>query len=86
MTNKEFILEEKEKEYLKAVIEPFREHVRFFIRQRYNTNVHCIGIMIELTDYTVPDIIIPMFENKDGEYAFAGMEWAKAYSLEELGL
>ena len=41
--------------------------------------------MIELTDH-IPDIIIPVFENENGEYAFAGMEWAKAYLPTELEL
>ena len=79
------ILEEKEKEYLRAIITPFREHVRFFTKQKYNPDIHCIAIMIELTDH-IPDIIIPVFENENSEYAFAGMEWAKAYLPTELGL
>lgn len=75
------ILDEKEKEYLSAVITPFRNKVICIYKQ---TSVDCEDERIEIAfnDHSI-DMSFPYFK-KDAMYK--GMETYKEYSLEELGL
>lgn len=71
------ILDEKEKEYLRAVIKPFRDRVKC-IQKSYNNFYEYITIC--LIGERVP---LPYF--KKGTM-YKGMEKNKEYTLEELGL
>ena len=85
---KEHILTDKEKEYLSAVIKPFRDRVKYI----YKTNEiddcsQLISIYMERYDYEenlrCEYMDLPHFK-KDTMYK--GMETGKKYTLEELGL
>ena len=76
----EQILTDKEKNYLGAVIKPFRDRVNY-IDKKGDSYYY---IEIELTSIKDIDFIdLPYFE-KDAMYK--GMELKKQYTLEELGL
>ena len=77
-TKKE-ILDEKEKEYLSAVIKPFKTRVDYISKQ-CDSDFERQFIVIELFDDTV---YLPFF-NKNTMYK--GMETDKEYTLKELGL
>lgn len=79
------ILDKEEKKYLSNVIKPFRDRV-INIAKTYNENLRGLAINIAFNDYDIPNVIIPLFKNKDGEYAFDGMTTFLSYTLEELGL
>lgn len=72
------ILEEKEKEYLAAVIKPFRKRIKY-IEKINNTNSDQFISISLANDYCG----LPNF-NKGTMYK--GMELNKHYTLEELGL
>ena len=76
------ILDEVEKRYLRGVIRPFKENVRFITKRRYwidSTEYNDISICIRNNS----NIILPKFKaNK----MYKGMEMEKTYTLEELGL
>ena len=72
------ILDEKEKEYLSAVIKPFRDQVISISKKSANYG-EFIGISIDEAE----DIYLPYF--KKGTI-YKGMELNKDYTLEELGL
>lgn len=76
------ILDEVEKRYLRGVIRPFKENVRFITKRRYwidSTEYNDISICIRNNS----NIILPKFiANK----MYKGMEMEKTYTLEELGL
>lgn len=74
---KEEILDEKEKEYLRAVIKPFRDKVDFILKKRASISEY---IVIALKDEI---IALPWF--KKGTM-YKGMETYKKYSLEDLNL
>ena len=74
---KEEILDEKEKEYLRAVIRPFRDRVEYIIKKEKFKN-EAIGIFLE------EDVIVFPYFKKGTMYK--NMEIDKQYSLEELGL
>ena len=85
---KEPILTDKEKEYLSAVIKPFRNRVKYI----YKINViddcsQLISIRMERYDFEenlrCEYMYLPYFK-KDTMYK--GMETDKKYTLEELGL
>ena len=85
---KEGILDEKEKEYLSAVIKPFRDRVKYI----YKTNEiddcsQLISIRMERYDFEenlrCEYMYLPYFK-KDTMYK--GMETDKKYTLEELEL
>lgn len=77
---KEEILDEAEKEYLRAVIKPFREKYHTYItKQKIYAGDE--RVQIYFIKYTV--IKLPFF--KAGTM-YKGMELDKEYSLEELGL
>lgn len=70
------ILDEKEKEYLSAVIKPFRDRVKFIAKRIMFDDYICIGLNDEA-------ISLPYF--KKGTM-YKGMELYKKYTLKELGL
>ena len=75
------ILTDSEKEYLSAVIKPFRNKVKGFNKGLYIFNLEYIRI---ITKEGVPyNVVLPCF-NK-GEY-YKNMEIDKEYILAELGL
>lgn len=75
---KETILEDVEKDYLSAVIKPFRKRIRYIVIREndYKPYVH-----IELSDGDCMDF--PCFK---ANTMYKGMEPKKTYSLDELGL
>ena len=77
------ILDNVEKAYLRAVIKPFRNRVRFIKLSTYNSS-NCIYIILKRYNSHSDEIIgLPCF--KPGTM-YKGMEAYKCYSLEELGL
>lgn len=70
------ILDEEEKEYLSAVIRPFKDRIEFISKSRMFDDYICIGLNDEA-------IILPYF--KKGTM-YKGMELYKKYTLKELGL
>ena len=75
---KEPILTEEEREYLSAVIKPFRNEV-LNIKKKSN---YLAWISIVMKDQEI--IKLPFFEKSSEMYK--GMELGKEYTLEELGL
>lgn len=75
---KQEILDEIEKEYLSAVIKPFRDRVEY-IKKNYHIEYEYISIYIK----NDCNICFPSF--KKGTM-YKGMEQNKEYTLEELGL
>lgn len=73
------ILDEKEKEYLSAVIKPFKERIDYIKKMTYEDKYEYISIMIK-NDVS---IVFPNF-NKNKMYK--GMKLCKHYTLEELDL
>lgn len=74
---KEEILDEKEKEYLRAVIKPFRKRVGNIAKIQFRTQEY---IRIDLNDETIS---FPYF--KTGSM-YKGMEVDREYTLKELVL
>ena len=75
------ILDKEEKEYLEAVIRPFKKEWRTFIsKKKWNVCKECIYIKLRL--WSNP-IILPCF---DSGKMYKGMELDKEYTLDELGL
>ena len=76
------ILDKEEKEYLSAVIRPFRNKVKHIVKwQHYDsasTDETFIGILLNKET-----ISLPYFESNT---MYKGMEINKKYTLEELGL
>lgn len=72
------ILSEKEKEYLEAVIRPFRNKIEVIQKHSYESNGEFISIDLE-----DDNIELPTFEKGT---MYKGMEIDKEYTLEELGL
>lgn len=83
------ILSEKEKEYLKSIIRPFKDRV-VSIEKRKNINsdgtFYYIAIAIKsvVIDCLSETIYFPYFKPKSKMYE--GMELNKEYTLKELGL
>lgn len=77
---KEPILNEAEKNYLSAVIEPFRDKVKYISKQK-NFDKLMEFIHIDLSDGDVAD-----FPNFKADTMYKGMEVDKDYTLQELGL
>lgn len=72
------ILDEEEKRYLEGVVRPFRDRVRYVIKN-INCSSQCyIGIRLKQES-----IALPYFEENT---MYKGMEIDKRYNLEELGL
>lgn len=77
---KEPILNEVEKDYLSAVIKPFRGKVSYILKQK-NFDSSMEFIHIDLSDGDVAD-----FPNFKANTMYRGMEVDKYYTLQELGL
>lgn len=81
---KGLILDEAEKDYLSAVIKPFRPKVAQICKQDCGMNSYYIEIVLKPDDDDYIDFIeLPKFKR---DMMYEGMEAGKAYSLEELGL
>ena len=77
------ILDEKEKEYLSAVIKPFRDRVNYIIKTE-NSLGEYITIHSRLyTGWRSDVTLLPEFEKGT---MYKGMETNRRYTLEELGL
>ena len=81
---KEPILDEAEKEYLKAVIKPFKNHVKTIMKAKQVATLYAITIDIEEKYNYETFLQFPPFEKSSGMYK--GMELGKRYTLEELEL
>ena len=79
---KEQILDETEREYLSAVIKPFRKKVKYIVKVNLlgTPEEQFIRIVFGDLDFTN----FPNFNANTGMYK--GMELDKSYTLEELGL
>ena len=75
----EDILSDKEKEYLSAVIKPFRGKVKYI--KKYSDEGGYEYIVIAFVNYE--RLVFPNFKKST---IYAGMEKDKKYTLEELGL
>lgn len=77
---KEPILDDVEKEYLSAVIKPFRKMIAYIVKaQDFDDGKQCIRIILQNGDGM-------HFPYLDDDAMYKGMEVNKEYSLEELGL
>lgn len=78
------ILNEKEKEYLSAVIKPFRDRIISIRKYKYSQDEY-IGIYVKYYAETDESemITLPLF--KEGTI-YKGIELKKYYTLKELGL
>ena len=74
------ILDETEKRYLKDVIRPFRDKVKY-IAKYHSTTIYEECILIHISNN--PNIMLPYFKE---DSMYKGMESGKEYTLEELGL
>lgn len=79
------ILSEKEKEYLKSIIKPFKDRVEYIEKKSIGT-LYFIAIAIKsiAIDCSIETIYLPYFEPESKMYE--GMELNKEYTLKELGL
>ena len=76
---KKEILDKIEKEYISAVIKPFRSKIKFITK--YESEIRNVEfIFIELYD---DELALPYFK---GNTMYKGMELGKQYTLQELGL
>ena len=77
---KEPILDDVEKEYLSAVIKPFRKMIAYIVKaQDFDDGKQCIRIILQNGDGM-------HFPYLDDDAMYKGMEVNKEYSLKELGL
>lgn len=77
---KKEILDEAEKEYLSAVIKPFKKQVAFIsLRKRFGDNRVYIYIEVKNNDC----VILPLFEQGT---MYKNMKIGREYTLKELGL
>lgn len=77
---KESILDDIEREYLSAVIKPFRKRIKSIKKTAYPSNSAFISIAMDKCEH----IFLPFFELNSGMYQ--RMEISKEYTLKELGL
>lgn len=85
ISEKPQILDEIEKEYLSAVIKPFRNRVKYILKERLLIRKYeCITINISsiISDISA-NITFPFFNQNT---MYKGMEVNRKYTLEELGL
>ena len=81
---KEPILDDEEKEYLSAVIKPFRKIFVTVYKHRLNNDLEYIAIRVKsLKEDEEENMCFPAF--KIGTM-YKGMELNKSYTLQELGL
>ena len=77
---KEPILDDVEKEYLSAVIKPFRKMIAYIVKaQDFDDGKQCIRIILQNGDGM-------HFPYLDDDAMYKGMEVNKEYSLKELDL
>ena len=76
--DKREILDEVEKEYLRAVIKPFRKEIRSIMKVEYDEEAY-----IQINFHNYCNTSFPFFENGT---MYKGMEADKEYSLEDLRL
>ena len=77
---KEPVLDEVEREYLSAVIKPFRKMIAYIVKaQDFDDGKQCIRIILQNGDGM-------HFPYLDDDAMYKGMEVNKEYSLEELDL
>lgn len=81
MEHKEPILDDVEKQYLSAVIKPFRKRVKHISKEEDRFDDTCEFIHIKLSDEDIAD-----FPDFKANTMYKGMEIGRKYSLEELGL
>jgi len=72
------ILDEKEKEYLSAIIKPFRKKVKYIEKRFWTSDLEYLSICLKKEFFAFPNF-------KKGKM-YKGMEHNKHYTLEELGL
>ena len=77
---KEPILDDIEREYLSAVVKPFRKRIKSIKKTGYPSNSAFISIAMDKCER----IFLPVFELNSGMYQ--RMEINKEYTLKELGL
>ena len=70
------ILTDEEREYLSVVIKPFRNNVRYIMKNGFSKEI----LVIQLNNDAV---LLPSYEKGT---TYKGMEKEKSYTLEELGL
>lgn len=76
----ESILDDIEKEYLSAVVKPFRKRIKSIKKNDYPSNSAFISIEMDKCEH----IFLPFFELNSGMYQ--RMEISKEYTLKDLGL
>lgn len=78
------ILTDEERQYLRAVIKPFRDNVLSIAKRHYLDSYEYMQIFVHTYDSDeVEEVALPNF--KKGTM-YKGMETNKKYTLEELGL
>ena len=78
------ILDKEEKDYLSAVIKPFRERIYTIQKCKCNRSINYICITLRgIPDYRIELLTLPNFEE---DTMYKGMELNTKYTLEELGL
>ena len=77
------ILNEKEKEYLSAVVKPFKDKVVSIAKYRYSDDNSYIQITVEQIAFDGEFIDLPRFKS---DTMYKGMRAGKRYTLEELEL
>lgn len=81
------ILTKEEKEYLKAVIKPFRERIKFIKKSFFTCGYSYIYIEIDaqgmIPGFDFDSIYLPVLEDTK---MYKGMELEKKYTLKELEL
>lgn len=83
---KEPILNDTEREYLSAVIKPFRNRVNYITKEDYITKEETFDSPMEFIHIDLSDGDIADFPNFKANTMYKGMELDKSYTLQELGL
>lgn len=77
------ILDKIEKEYLSAIIKPFKNRINYIKKNKFNDKYFIfINIKSDLTRNKIEHITLPFFQNN----MYKGMEAGKEYTLADLGL
>lgn len=76
------ILDQAEKEYLSAIIKPFRDRVKDIVKHGYDCYEY-IEIRFYSENIPMGNINLPYYEKSS---MYKGMELNKKYTLEDLGL
>lgn len=78
-------LRKKEKEYLSAIIKPFKDKIKFIIKQfsYWDGNAYYLSICMKNENNESEEITLPYFKR---ETMYNNMKPKKEYTLEELGL